>query len=137
VARSLGAKIRLVESDLRDGGARRRLNLGHTLGHALEAWSGWQVPHGLAVARGLHFALDVARDLRAIDPAAAERCRALLRAYGHEPTPLPPAAELLPFLARDKKRTGGVLQFVVPTGIGSSEVRALEPARLHALLRRA
>jgi 3-dehydroquinate synthase len=134
VHRSLAAKIAIVESDLRETGARRLLNLGHSLGHALEAHSGWQQAHGLCVARGLYGALDVAQALGAIDGAAVARGRALLRAYGHEPTPLPPTAELLPFLARDKKVAGGLLHYVVPTGIGRSEVRGIAPAQVAELL---
>jgi len=127
---AVAAKIGIVERDLLETGERRLLNLGHTLGHALEAHSGWTLPHGLAVARGLFFALDVAAALAAIAPADASRCRALLQVHGYTPEPLPPAAELLPFLRRDKKASGDVLHFAVPTGIGRSEVRPLPIAWL-------
>jgi 3-dehydroquinate synthase len=125
VHRCLAAKVAVVAADLREDGPRRLLNLGHTLGHALEARAGGALPHGLAVARGLHFALDVAADLRAIAPADADRCRRLLAAYGHARDPLPPLAELLPFLRRDKKVAGQAIAFVVPTGIGRSDVRTM------------
>lgn len=124
------AKIGIVERDLLETGERRLLNLGHTLGHALEAHSGWTLPHGLAVARGLFFAIDVAAALAAIAPADASRCRALLQVHGYSPEPLPPAAELLPFLRRDKKASGDTLHFAVPTRIGRSEVRPLPIAWL-------
>lgn len=134
VGAALAAKIAIVEQDLRETGGRRRLNLGHSLAHALEAHSGWTLPHGLAVARGLHFAIAVARRLDAIAAADADACLELLRLHGYEPTTLPPAAALLPFLQRDKKADGAVLHFVVPTGIGSSAVVPLPMAQLRTLL---
>src|SRR5690606_27347977 len=60
---ALAAKITVVEADPEDRGARRLLNLGHTLGHALEAHAGYRVAHGIAVARGVHFAIALAARL--------------------------------------------------------------------------
>ncbi len=134
IHRALAAKAAVVEGDLREDGARRVLNLGHTVGHALEALADYREPHGLCVARGLHFALDVATQLAAIAAPDAARCRALLAAHGHLPTPLPPRARLEPFLRRDKKLAGERVHFVVPTGIGRCEVRPLAVTDLLALL---
>ncbi len=134
IHRALAAKAAVVESDLREEGPRRLLNLGHTLGHALEACSGYQEPHGLCVARGLHFALDVADALSAIRRDDSERCRNLLLRYGHRRTELPPVDALLPFLLRDKKAEAGTIHFVVPTGIGQSRVERLRTDRIAALL---
>jgi 3-dehydroquinate synthase len=130
VALAVAAKIRLVEADPREAGPRRLLNLGHTLGHALEGHSGYRLRHGLAVARGLHFALAVAERGGHLAPADAARARDLLAAYGFAPDPLPDFAELRPFLARDKKVRGGTLHFVVPTAIGASAVVEVQPAEL-------
>jgi 3-dehydroquinate synthase len=137
VHRSLAAKIAVVEQDLRETGRRRLLNLGHTLGHALEAFHRGTVPHGECIARGLWFALDVARELGAMRSDDVERAGALLRRYQHPRLPLPtPPGELMAFVLRDKKVEGGVVHFAVPTGIGTSEVRPLEPALLQRLLER-
>ncbi len=125
VRRSIAAKIAVVEADPREHGRRRLLNLGHTLGHALEAHADFGVPHGLCVARGLHFALTLAEQLAAIPAAAVTRARELLLRHGFARHPLPPDTELLPYVARDKKVADGLLQFALPTGIGSSEVRPL------------
>lgn len=136
VHRCLAAKIAVVERDLFETGARRLLNLGHTLGHALEAHSGYQEPHGLCVAQGLHFALDLAAATAAMSDGDVERCRRLLRAHGHERRSWPPAAELAPYLARDKKVAGGMVHFALPTGIGRSEVRPMALEQLLRLLAR-
>jgi 3-dehydroquinate synthetase len=134
VRASVAAKIAVVESDLRETGRRRLLNLGHTLGHALEAHSGWRLPHGLCVARGLHFALDVAEQHAAMAPNDLRTARELLLAYGYARSPLPATAELLPFLARDKKMENGSLHFAMPTAIGCSAVRPLQLEQLRAIL---
>ncbi len=130
VRRSIAAKIAVVERDLHEHGPRRLLNLGHTLGHALEAHAGFTAPHGLCVARGLHFALGVAAASGTMPSADVTRARDLLFAYGFERTPLPPASELQPFLARDKKVSREVLQFAMPTGIGSSAVQPVTVAEI-------
>ncbi|MGE3173949.1 MAG: 3-dehydroquinate synthase family protein [Planctomycetota bacterium] len=134
IHRAVAAKAEVVASDLREDGPRRLLNLGHTLGHALEAHAGYTRPHGLCVARGLWFALAVAVAEGAITGHDADRCRALLTALGFAPDPLPPVAELLPFLRRDKKAEGASVHFVLPIGIGRSAARPLPMARLEDAL---
>lgn len=131
VAMAVQDKIDTVESDpLETTGRRRCLNLGHTLAHALEALGNFRMLHGHAVAQGLHFCLGVAvdRDLLAGDDA--ERCHALLEAYGFRREPLPPAQDLAPFFARDKKMSQGQLHFVVPTAIGACRTDACAPDSL-------
>jgi 3-dehydroquinate synthase len=132
--RAIAAKVRIVEQDPRESGPRRLLNLGHTLGHALEAHSGYALSHGAAVGRGLFTALQVGVHLGVLDRAHATRAKALLEAYGFAADPLPPLDALWPFLVRDKKRTGNAVRFVVPTAIGRSEVRPLPLAELATIL---
>ncbi|MEQ1631543.1 MAG: 3-dehydroquinate synthase family protein [Planctomycetota bacterium] len=136
IHRALQAKATVVESDLREDGPRRLLNLGHTLGHALEAHGDFREPHGLCVARGLHFALDVAESLRAMTATDLDRCRNLLVQFGHLRTPLPTASTLMPFVLRDKKVEAGQVHFVVPTGIGESRVQRLRADQIAAVLER-
>jgi len=116
--RGVAVKAAVVSRDERERGERVTLNLGHTLGHALEAASR-DLLHGEAVALGLCFALErsVARGL---PPADAARAVALLRALGL-PTDWRAAlsAESLDFLRRDKKRSGEQLTFVVLTALGA------------------
>ena len=122
VARSVQAKIDVVEKDLSESGPRRVLNLGHTYGHALEALSSFRLVHGLAIAQGIHVALDMAADRGLLEEEDRQRCANLLTSYGFEPGVMPPADELMPFLSRDKKVEGGVVNMVLPTGAGSCEV---------------
>ena len=103
-------KLAVVAGDERDAGRRQVLNLGHTVAHALEAATGYRhLRHGEAVGLGLLCALRISgrEDLRA-------EVAALLSQHGL-PTSFrgPPADEVAGFLARDKKRRGGRVPFVL------------------------
>ncbi len=123
VAASVRMKADVVGADEREGGLRMILNLGHTLGHAIEAATGYtQLLHGEAVAWGMVAAVELAAKRGTLTAAEAARTTALVRAYG----PLRPfradAEELVALTAKDKKNRGGVRSFVLPTGIGSATV---------------
>lgn len=120
VAQSVQQKIDTVEADPDERNGRRQcLNLGHSLGHALEAHSRFTMLHGYAVARGLHFAVGLSERRGFMDSRSAARCHDLLESYGFIQTELPPPSKLLPYLARDKKMQDGRLHVVLPTGIGA------------------
>lgn len=108
----LGVKARVVAADERESGPREALNLGHTVGHALEAAARW--PHGRAVAAGLAVACRLAGD-----GALAREVAAVLRSY-RLPTGVPPrlAPAVLELVAWDKKTRGGRLRFVLPLAPG-------------------
>jgi len=123
VARSAAAKVAVVEQDERESGQRRLLNLGHTLGHALESALGYAtLTHGEAVAYGLLFALRLAegRRLDGAEPELFARLRRLLARL--DLPPLPAAAldadDLLERMARDKKGRESGLTWVLPACIG-------------------
>jgi shikimate kinase/3-dehydroquinate synthase len=108
-------KLAVVSADERDAGRRQVLNLGHTIGHAIETVTGYaRVRHGEAVALGLLAALRLsgAEDLRA-------QVRALLEAAGL-PVALEgvDAREVVAATARDKKRTGAGVPFVLAAAPG-------------------
>jgi 3-dehydroquinate synthase len=126
VAATAAAKAAAVEHDPAEGDYRRVLNLGHTLGHALESALGYGgLLHGEAVAYGMLFALRLAVR-RGLDPATAERVRALLARLG--PAPLPAADPrlappgLIGFVQRDKKAREGGIDWVLPTALGGFEI---------------
>ncbi|GAB4136536.1 MAG: 3-dehydroquinate synthase [Planctomycetota bacterium] len=132
---SIAAKIEIVERDPVEAGPRRLLNLGHTLGHALEARARGSIPHGHCVARGLHFALDLAERMGAIAAADANACRDLLRLAGFQGDAIGDVEGLLPFLRRDKKSEGGAIHFALPTGIGRSRIEPIAVEILERELR--
>jgi 3-dehydroquinate synthetase len=116
VAEAAAVKLAIVRRDPREGGERRLLNLGHTLGHAFERASGYALSHGEAVALGLRAACRIAarhcgfREGNAVE-AALDRCG--LPSRGALPFDALAAA-----LAHDKKRVGARLRWVLPVKLG-------------------
>jgi 3-dehydroquinate synthetase len=124
---AVARKVAIVERDPAERELRRLLNLGHTYGHALEAWHRGRVPHGLCVAAGLRWIVALAERRGAIGESAAVRVRDLLDAVGLAVVESPGPAALLPFVARDKKAVGGRIQVVLPTAIGASMLVSMDP----------
>jgi 3-dehydroquinate synthase len=115
------AKARLVESDPEETGPRQLLNLGHTLGHALETAAGYgRLRHGDAVAHGLLFALGLAAS-RGLDPGFGRRLERLIERLGVPPLPALDPAALLELIARDKKAREAGLTWVLPIAPGRAE----------------
>jgi len=123
--RSAAAKARVVATDERESGLRAILNYGHTIGHVVETLSGYgTILHGEAVGLGMLAAGEISCALGLWSRADQERQRGLVRAAGL-PLMLPsldPAA-VLECLQGDKKVRDGRLRFVLPTAIGTVEIR--------------
>jgi 3-dehydroquinate synthase len=133
VERTAWAKVEVVTDDEREQGNRIHLNLGHTLGHAIEAAAGYAgILHGEAVAYGLRAACRIGVALEVTPPERAARVEALLSdlALAEAPVALP-VAEVLSAMGTDKKHAGGRLRWVLPTESGVT-VRADVPADLVA-----
>lgn len=114
-----GVKAAIVSADPTEQGLRATLNLGHTIGHALEQASHFRYRHGEAVSIGLVGATRLAVQLSLCAPEVAERVEALLRRSG---LPIRYAGvdqeKLLAALHVDKKRRGGRLRWILPVSIG-------------------
>ena len=126
------AKIRVVRDDEREHGARALLNLGHTVGHALEAYGGYgRWLHGEAVALGTVIELQATAALGFTEPAAVDRCIELFASLGL-PTAIDSAelAAAWPFVESDKKRGGGALRLPVVTSAGCAHVERVQLTRL-------
>lgn len=128
IGRCLRHKARLVEEDPFDLGARRLLNLGHTLGHAVETLSGFSELHGNAVSIGL------AAMSRAFCKDAARIC-ALLERFRLPIHTNYPARELARAALRDKKSHGAEITLVVPRAIGNCELLRVPLSELEAIWR--
>ena len=114
------AKVEVVVDDERELGGRINLNLGHSLGHAIEASAGYEgILHGEAVAYGLRAACRIGTALDVTPPDRAARIEALLDAVdlGRSPLPYSPG-EVVAAIASDKKHAGGRLRWVLPTATG-------------------
>jgi 5-deoxy-5-amino-3-dehydroquinate synthase len=122
-------KADVVASDEREGGRRMILNYGHTLGHAIEAASGFDLRHGEAVAIGLVFAAELALRLGRIDAARVVEHRRTVGAYDL-PMTIPSGIDLdavRTFIGRDKKAVHGVT-WVLDGPNGVEPVRGVDPA---------
>ena len=127
VRRSVRVKARIVSFDERETGLRATLNLGHTVGHALEAQAGYTaLSHGEAVSLGLVAALRLGVALGHTPRELSERTLDLLRRLGLPATlagqPLAAAARLI---GHDKKRAGSAVRFVLARGLGQVDTLPL------------
>jgi 3-dehydroquinate synthase len=123
VAASVRVKAEVVSADEREGGLRMILNLGHTLGHAIEAATGYkQLLHGEAVAWGMVAAVGIAKRRGTVTSEEAERMERVIRAYGPLRGFTAEASELVALTAKDKKNRSGARSFVLPVGIGDAVV---------------
>jgi len=147
IAGSVRAKAAIVEADEREeSGTRALLNLGHTFGHALEAFDGYsdRLLHGEAIAIGIVLAHRFSGELGLIAADAAERARAHLAAVGL-PTAIadipgsdrPSVDALMEIMKQDKKVSAGRLTFILTRGIGQAFVaRDVADAQVREFLTR-
>ncbi len=126
IRRNQRIKARVVSADEREADVRAILNYGHTLGHAIEAVTGFrELLHGEAVAIGLVAAAEIGHAMGLIDESLLTRHRTLLEHFGlpvRTPAPLD-AGALLEAMSRDKKVVGGRQRWVLLESAGAALVR--------------
>ena len=131
IEKSCRMKADIVAEDERESGKRALLNLGHTFGHALEAWAGYSgdLLHGEAVSIGMALAFKLSERLDLCPPGRHERVTAHLRAaglpvaigeLGAAGRGIPEPAELMTHMMQDKKVSGGRLTFILARDIGEA-----------------
>lgn len=135
IARCVAYKAGVVERDEWEQGERKLLNLGHTVGHAIEKCSGYAVPHGHAVAAGLAVIARAAEALGWTEEPLAARVAACLQSCGL-PTGTEYGPEALAAAASaDKKRAGGDITLVIPKKIGLCELKKIPVPELLPVIR--
>lgn len=120
VTRSCQIKKGIVEIDERERGLRRILNFGHTIGHAIEAASGYTIPHGDAVAIGMVAASSISERMQFLPAEDRRRICDLIQGVGlttRVPKGITTEA-VIDAMKGDKKRRGGKLHFVLLKRIG-------------------
>src|SRR6185437_10017891 len=123
VASSVAMKAEVVGIDERESGLRMILNFGHTLGHAIEAVTGYKkLLHGEAIAWGMLAAVHLSRSRKALSEKDALRMDQLIRAYGPLPRFRARVPQLLEAAGRDKKNRAGTRRFVLTSGIGKAVI---------------
>jgi len=129
IAVAVRGKADIVARDETETGDRMLLNLGHTFGHALEAWAGFsgRLLHGEAIAIGIGLAFRLSEQLGLVGNNSAARVETHFASIGL-PTriadipgePVPDAAMLLKIMGQDKKVRGGALTLILARGIGEA-----------------
>jgi 3-dehydroquinate synthase len=121
VKQAMAVKVRVIQNDPYERGERAALNLGHTLGHALEQASDFSLRHGEAVAIGMLAAARLAEQMKLAPPGLAQEIEAALVRLGlptHAPLGLR-RERVLEAMQLDKKRRSGKLRAVLPVRIGT------------------
>ena len=130
IGRCVTIKRDLVAQDERDRGVRRLLNLGHTVGHAVEACSGYRLAHGRCVAIGLAVITRAAAALGYCPAALCDEVTGLLQSYGLPVSCPYRAEELLRAAENDKKIHGKTLTLAVPVAVGQCRLVDIPASKL-------
>ena len=118
VSRCVQLKGEIVSRDERDGGERQLLNLGHTVGHGVDACSNFQISHGHAVAIGMSIIARAAAQKGICTPACAKEIQQALQNCGLPTHTAYTSHDIAQAALHDKKRQGGKITLVVPERIG-------------------
>jgi 3-dehydroquinate synthase len=123
IADSVRLKASVVSADEKEGGLRQVLNLGHTIGHAIEAETRYQqLLHGEAVAWGMVAATHIALSMGKLDSVTAGRISNAILSFGRLPRMTIRTPNILKRLRSDKKTRQGVVHFILPKEIGKVEI---------------
>lgn len=124
IADCVAHKARVVKNDEFDRGERKLLNLGHTIGHAIEKCSGYTIPHGHAVAAGMAMIARASEKMGLAEAGTSGKIEEMLEKYGL-PTDCPQFEDkaLLHAALGDKKREGGSITLIIPEKIGGSVLK--------------
>lgn len=123
VAASVRVKADVVNADERESGLRMILNLGHTLGHAIEAATEYkQLLHGEAVAWGMLAAIAIAKRRNLVTVPEHDRIEQVIKTFGPLKRFHADPSQLVALTAKDKKNRSGDRSFILPRGIGDAVV---------------
>ncbi len=131
IARCVAYKAHIVAEDPTEHSVRKLLNLGHTIGHAIERASDFEISHGHAVAIGMAYITRAARKRGLLSPENAQRILTTLR-RNELPTVTAYTAEALDHLAKvDKKAAGASITLILPEQIGQCRMETIDLDALH------
>jgi 3-dehydroquinate synthase len=132
VYRSVEIKAGVVTRDERERGERRKLNFGHTFGHAIEKLTG--IPHGEAVGIGMVLAAKLSVKMGLLHAREAARLERIIGGYGLPVRPPVDLAAMLAAIRKDKKREGNLIHFVLLEAPGRARVEELALDELQAYM---
>jgi 3-dehydroquinate synthetase len=124
VSRAMAVKVRIIENDPYEKGERAALNLGHTVGHALELVSGYRLRHGEAVAIGMVVEARLAERLGLASQGLSLKLSSILAGMGL-PVAIPGDLDRVAIrrvIGVDKKKARGRVRFALPARIGQVQI---------------
>lgn len=124
-AKAIDVKKNIVEEDEREKGSRQLLNLGHTIGHAIEKCSDYKIPHGKAVMSGMYLVSLAADSLGWGEEPVAHLIKTVMDAFGFRFIADYTAEELYDAALHDKKRRGDKITIVYPDRPGHSTLKTI------------
>jgi 3-dehydroquinate synthase len=133
VSESVVIKAAVVNRDEKEHGERRKLNFGHTVGHAIEKTKG--IPHGEAVSVGMAVAAAISEKRGLLAGEDVKRLTALLHNLGLPTIVDADPGQIVAALAKDKKREKDVIHYVLLDAIGSCRIEEISIAELNASVR--
>jgi 3-dehydroquinate synthase len=134
ISRCVEMKRDVVAADEFDRGARMKLNLGHTVGHGIEAGSNFTVTHGKAVAIGMTIVARAASKNELCSVDTAEAIIRLLQVFGLPVNTNFTSIELADAAMHDKKRSGDTIHLIVPRAIGQCDILPIETLELKSFI---
>ncbi len=135
IEKCVNYKTELVKEDKFDKGRRRLLNLGHTVGHAIEALSDFEIPHGEAVAAGLAVITRASAAKEICEKYTLTELIKLLKRYNLLEHTEYSADDVYDVILKDKKLSGNELTLIVPECIGRCRMMKIELSKLKEFLR--
>ena len=136
VARNVAIKRDVVATDERERGLRQTLNLGHTIGHGIEAASDYREGHGHCVAMGLCHIARAAESLGWAEQGISRRIEACVAAQELPTATDLESGDIFDQATHDKKRHGATINVVIPEAIGTSTLRTISLDELRMLIER-
>ncbi len=134
IARCVELKRDVVAKDEFDTGARQMLNLGHTIGHGIEAKSNYAVSHGCGVAAGIAIVARAAYKMGQCSKETAEQIENVLMNFGLPVRTSFCAAELLESARSDKKRSGNTVNLILPKAVGECIISKTPLSQLQSFI---
>ena len=132
VSESVHTKVKIVEEDPDDKTIRHILNFGHTIGHSIELLE--DIPHGLAVVKGMNAATDISVKLGILAPDKAQQIKQLLTSFGYDISYCL-GDKHIRLLCNDKKKEDSNIRFVLLEDIGKPQIRKMPVKQIIDLAR--
>lgn len=134
IARCVELKRDVVAADEFDRGERQKLNLGHTIGHGVEAQSHFEISHGKAVAIGMAIVSRASAAQGICSSETNKKILSILKTFGLPTDTIYTSQQLYTSALSDKKRSGGTVNLIVPEAIGSCMIKPMAVSNLESFI---